>query len=290
MQQPKFWRPLGEEASEPSRCTRIFPITSATRGVGKTVISVNLATEFRRQQKSVLLLDCDPGTMSSGEMLGVSAQCGLFDLLEGKCALDDVFFHGPNGIDILPAGPLVEQMQNLSGDDRIILMERLTDIEGRYDYVLVDAGPGNSANVMSCNLGAHGTILVATPDGAKDSAVHSLINTLFKQHLMKRFHVLINQASSENEGRNAYRLLAEFADKHFGNVTFGYLGCLTRDDAVEESIRMHRAAVDQFPDSGFASQLRAIALRITGLDSLGAGMDLFWRRFFSGTPAEESFR
>ena len=70
--------------------SKIFAITSGKGGVGKSTVSVGLATAFFEQGKSVLLVDMDQGFRCLDLMLGVDSKAvfDLADILGGR-ALED---------------------------------------------------------------------------------------------------------------------------------------------------------------------------------------------------------
>lgn len=288
MTQPLYASPLYEEPLEKMRMTRILSITSGKGGVGKTTIAINLALDLQERGNHVLLLDADLGLANADLMLGLRSRFSLLDLLDGKCNFDQAVETTPQGIDLLSAGSGLG-VRELDDDSRRILMDRLADIDGRYDYVLIDTGAGISDNVLYFNRAAHGAVVVVTPEATSRMNAYSLIRILFLRHSMKRFQVLVNQAACEAEGRNVYRQLAEVIDKHLGDVSLGYLGCLSHDKAVGHAVRMQRAAIEEFPNCAFARELGAVTERLTGLQAraLDSGMSLFWRRLFSETPAGE---
>ena len=275
------------ESQKVARTTRVISVTSGKGGVGKTLIASNIAIDMQRRRKKVLLLDADLGLANVDVLLGIRPKYNLFQLLDGEKTLDEIIARGPAGVDILPAGSGIERLTELDENSKLILMERLAEIDGRYDLVIVDTSAGINSNVIYFNLAAHATVVVVTPEPTSRTDAYALIKVLFTRHNQKRFQILINQAGSEAEGRGVYRNLAEVADKHLGDVYLGYLGCLTHDKLVGESIRLQRAAIEQFPESKFAEEIHAVATRVANLqgNALDLSMGLFWRRLFSGTQS-----
>lgn len=66
----------------------MLPVTSGKGGVGKTTVSVNLATVLARSGQRVLLFDADLGMASIHIFAGVTPRGTLLDVVEGRVALD----------------------------------------------------------------------------------------------------------------------------------------------------------------------------------------------------------
>lgn len=66
----------------------MLAVTSGKGGVGKTTVSVNLATVLARSGQRVLLFDADLGMASIHIFTGVTPRGTLLDVVEGRVALD----------------------------------------------------------------------------------------------------------------------------------------------------------------------------------------------------------
>ena len=66
----------------------IVSVTSGKGGVGKTFVSINLATTLAKRGKKVLVVDCDLGLANIDIMLGMTPQFTLQDVLFGKMELN----------------------------------------------------------------------------------------------------------------------------------------------------------------------------------------------------------
>ena len=65
--------------------SRIITITSGKGGVGKSSLSINLALQFRKQGKRVIIFDADFGLANIEVMFGVIPKYTLADLMfKGK--------------------------------------------------------------------------------------------------------------------------------------------------------------------------------------------------------------
>jgi flagellar biosynthesis protein FlhG len=282
---------MREEERHPmaaARSTRVIAVSSGKGGVGKTSFAANVAISLQRRRKKVLVIDADLGLANIDIILGLRPEAHLGDVIHGGKTLEDILMRGPGGIHILPASSGLEEMAALSEGDRMLLTERLGALDGRYDIVLIDTSAGISSNVIYFNLAAQASIVVVTPEPTSRTDAYAFIKVLFLNHARKRFEVLVNQAATETEGRAVYQNLLEVADRHLGDVSLGYLGCLRRDPKVAEAVRRQQAVIEAFPDSCFAAEIRSVGAKLASLPGTGleGGLGLFWRHLAAPSLAE----
>ena len=120
-----------------SSCTSLL-VTSAVAGEGKTSLVCNLAAAFGLEGDRVLLIDADLRRPSVGNYLGINPTSGLSTVLLGECQPHDAVESWRGGLfDVLTSGPIPENPSELLGSKRTSVM--LTELESRYDVVLIDS-------------------------------------------------------------------------------------------------------------------------------------------------------
>ena len=127
--------------------TRTVAIANQKGGVGKTTTAVNLAAGLALSEKRVLLIDLDPqGNAGSGlGHPGVKITKGIYEVLAGGVSLTDAVVETEvAGLHLVPSGQrLVGAEVELAGVERreYRLKEALHEVEGRYDFIFIDAPP-----------------------------------------------------------------------------------------------------------------------------------------------------
>ncbi len=136
-------------------------VTSANRGEGKTVSSINLAmalSELERQQ--VVIVDADLRRPSVERCLNLNAGPGLVDVLAGEAPLEKALRPaGYRNLMVLGAGKRIANPAEVLTSSRID--ELFARLKERFQYIIVDTPPSLSstdAGVLAAR--ADGTLLV----------------------------------------------------------------------------------------------------------------------------------
>lgn len=239
-------------------------VTSGKGGVGKTSLTVNMAFALSRQGHRVLIVDGDLGLANIDVLLALNVKQTIRDVLErGGDPMEAVVYVEPN-LGILPASSGVPEMVALGPDDQQQLGDILGSISTHFDYVLLDTAAGIGSSVLWFNSFAARNIVVVTPDPTSLTDAYALIKVLSRDYGLDSFFLLINQAASEQEGRQTYETLSRVA-KQFLNLDTTFLGAIPLDKAVTRAVREQSPFILAAPQSKAAQALFQVAARVAGL-------------------------
>lgn len=124
---------------------KIIAITSGKGGVGKTTLSASCAVALAAKGEKTLLVDGDIGLRDLDLVLGVENEV-LFDvrdLWKGKCSKDDALISLRENLDLLPAN----QTNRWEDGGKKKFKKLMGELEGFYDYILIDCPAGIGAGV-----------------------------------------------------------------------------------------------------------------------------------------------
>lgn len=129
----------------------IIPIASGKGGVGKSLVTANLAIALAQMGHDTLSVDLDLGGSNLYTCLGLpNSYPGIGDFLRSpkKLKLNDLIV--PTGIPnlrFLPGDGKTPFMANISFDQRMRLMKELKSISA--EYILLDLGAGTYFNTLN---------------------------------------------------------------------------------------------------------------------------------------------
>ncbi len=241
--------------------TRSIAVTSGKGGVGKTSVATNLAIAFARRGRKVLLVDGDLSLANVDLLLGVVPQKNLGDVILGNASIEEVLLDTPEGVRLLPAGSGVEELADLDDFRREALLRELSRVETGCDLILLDTGSGIGRSTIHFARAADQIVVVTTPEPTAFSDAYATLKVLSRGRLRGRPGILVNMASSAEEGRETERRIRLVAERFLG-MRPEYLGHVFQDGAVGRSVRMQEPLLTAFPKSPAAGCIERLALRL----------------------------
>jgi len=249
-------------------------VTSGKGGVGKTIVTINLAMFYARQNKKVLILDGDLGLSNIDVAFGLAPKFNLKHVITGKKSLQDIIVTGPLGIMVIPAGSGVKELTNLTTPQQLNLLADFQSLNQQVDVLLIDTGAGISNNVFYlCNM-ANDVVIVVTPEPTSIADAYVMLKVLTRDFRRTNLKMVVNNARSQKEAQDTVKKLYLVADR-FLNISFDYPGYLPYEQKITESVNAQRAFIDMYPNSSFSKKLADIGKALMENPTpLGAGLAL----------------
>jgi flagellar biosynthesis protein FlhG len=228
------------------RSTKIITITSGKGGVGKTNIVANLGFTLCRFGKKVLILDADLGLGNLDVLLGLTPEYNLSDVIHGDKQLADIIVEGPGRLKILPAASGIQELTELSAEERYIFFSQLSQLIKDFDIVLIDTAAGISANVLFFNINADEIMVVVTPEPTSITDAYALMKVLSVKYGTDQFKLVVNAAASEREADDVFRQLNLVAER-FLNIRIEYYGQVGLDEKLKKGVRQQKVVSEMAP-------------------------------------------
>jgi flagellar biosynthesis protein FlhG len=240
---------------------RVVAITSGKGGVGKTNIVANLGVAFKRLGKKVLILDADMGLGNLDVLIGLAPKYNLSHVIRGVKTIPEIILSGPEDLHILPASSGIQELTNLTTEQKIQMLSQLDILVDSFDILLIDNAAGISSNVMDFNVTAQEILVVVSPEPTALTDAYALMKVLSLKYSVKHCKLLVNLVAHAQEGREIYRQLNLVASR-FLDTTIEYIGCVLFDERVTECVKRQKIVSAMYPSTTASKCFLTLAKRI----------------------------
>ena len=257
------WKNCFSQSLTPTpRPIRVIAVSSGKGGVGKSTVVVNLAMAFDRMGKRVLIMDADLGLANIDIFLGLTPQQNISHVLQGKRRLQEVLVDGPGNIRIMPASSGVQELTQLTDEQKLMFLEMIDELEHNIDILLIDTGAGISDTVLYFNLAAQEKIIVVTPEPTSLTDAYALIKVLYTRHGERHFRILTNAVENDKAGKAIFSQLSKVADHFLDGISMDYIGSIPRDPSIPLALMQQKPFIELFPQTSAAKAFTALAQKI----------------------------
>lgn len=251
----------------PGSRAHITAVTSGKGGVGKTVMTANLAAALAQRGERVLVLDADLGLANLDVVLNLYPKITLHDVFTGKAELVDAILTAPGGFSVLLAGSGLVEYSRLTPEMREQLLEVIRQVAPRYDQILLDTGAGISDVVLYAVSLADDVMVVATPEPTSLTDAYATIKVLCAQQQRSHIKLIVNQVSRLGEGRAIRAQLQQVVDRFVTNGTgtppkLEFMGEVPSDPSVREAVQRRQLLLQAFPGSPAGVAVTGIAEKL----------------------------
>lgn len=246
---------------------KVLTITSGKGGVGKSNTAVNLAIQFRRMGKRVIIFDADIGLANVEVMFGTVPEYNLSDLIYQGKSIREIITKGPEGIGFISGGSGIVSLNNLTRDQIDYLVRSLQQLNDLTDVLIVDTGAGISDTVLEFVIASPEVLLITTPEPSSLTDSYSLVKALYKNPNFVQngtnIRLIANKVSSAEEARAVYEKLDQVTNKFLGG-SISYLGMVPSDPNLERAVRSQKIVSLEAPTSRASKAYELIAKSLMG--------------------------
>ncbi len=254
----------------------VITVAGAKGGIGKSVVSVNLALALRKETgRAVVVVDADTEFGDVATLMDLRPSATIAEALShygrlGRENIRDFLTTHASGVDVLATSPDGEAWERCSPD---ILKQIIDLLAQNYDFVVVDTRGALDAMVRACIEVSTLTLLVSSGE------VSSIRDTAAALHRLERWEidrdrlkVLLNRGVRIN-GFSLDDVKLAFGQEVFWQVPY--------DDQIPPSVQIGQPIV-MAGRSPAAQNLSELARRIAGTKTplaSTAGRAPFFQRF-----------
>lgn len=241
---------------------RVITVTSGKGGVGKSNVVVNLAIQFQKMGKKVIIFDADFGLANVEVMFGAIPKYNLSDLIYNDMNISEIITEGPMGIGFVSGGSGILGLNNLTKAQILYLLRCMEELTSIADVLIVDTGAGISDSVMEFVLASPEVLLITTPDPSSLTDSYSLMKILYNtpefKHHKGLVHVVANRVSSAGDGQAVFDKLNSVV-RQFLDGEISYIGMIPQDTSLEKAVRQQKPVSMCYPNSKSAKAFEKLA-------------------------------
>lgn len=273
----------------PKPHARVITVTSGKGGVGKSNTSINLACQFKKMGKRVIILDADFGLANIEIMFGTVPKHNLCDLIYQGKNITEIITWGPMDIGFISGGSGIAGLSNLSSDYLNYIIRNLAKLDAIADIIIIDTGAGISDAVLDFLVASGEILVVATPEPTSITDSYSLLKALNRHSRFSReeskIMVIANKVSDLTEGDAMYTKLETVSNRYL-KLPVSFLGSVPRDRHLEEAVMQQKPVSMQYPNAKSSVAYERIAYLLMDKEYnkslIKRGMAAFFSHIVSG--------
>lgn len=248
---------LSTQAHSQSLASRPFVIAvcSGKGGVGKSILSANLALGIASQGLRVVVWDADITFPNQHILFGVEPSLRSHDVYQGMVAVSSALFPVANNVRLLAGktgiGPVVVDPKELQ---RI----RMELSQEQADILLLDTAAGSADDVLQCCLFADLVIVVVTDEPPSIVDAYGLIKILQTHAPALPLALVVNNTIDAEDAEEVVRKM-NVATERFLKRRIGSLGFIPYDRSVRTSIVEQHPLVQAQPSSEASKAILLLA-------------------------------
>ena len=238
--------------------SKVIVVASGKGGTGKTTVCAGIAAAFSKENKKVLIIDCDSGMRSVDMMFGISDRLvyDISDIISGGCEKADAFYRVSTEYELYcVAAPLY-------ADDEIspsLLKEFVEKIRDDFDYIFIDSPAGTGSGFVTAAYTADTALVVVNAEPISIRGCQNIRKRLEPMNISD-VRLIINRFDRE---RFIKMGLYEDLDEVIDEAGLRLIGLISEDVRVT-SLCQRGELMNNWSQSALV--FGAIAKRIEGVD------------------------
>lgn len=173
----------------------VIVVCSAVGGVGRTTVTVNLASLSAKQNKKVSILDGDLQFGDAALALDLKPEMTMQEAIENKDILNSKAYclHHQTGIELLSAPSRPEFADLVTPDNLTDILDVMAD---RTDLLLVDTQPGLTDHNIPLLERADRILVITTPGMAVLKNTKLMVETFTALGWKQKLSLIVNKSTS----------------------------------------------------------------------------------------------
>jgi len=235
--------------------TKVICCISGKGGVGKSTSAINLGLALHQLGENTAVLDANLTTPNVGIYLGVPSVPNTIHhvLNDNRRNLKNAVYHHSSGLKVIPGDLGVSKISHLKMEK---LKTVIADVEGLFDYLVVDGAAGLGKEAMSALDASDKALIITNPEVA---AVTDALKTIQFAKKMRKQILGVVLTRFRNDG-------IDMRVKDIENLLeYPIIGIIPEDKNVRKANMKGKSLLDKYPESEASLAYKELAAKILGV-------------------------
>lgn len=237
----------------------VISICSGKGGVGKSVLSANIAYQLSKSGCKVLVWDTNLQFPNQHLLFAVEPPVRLNEVMSSKINVSSAIYQIDKDLFILAGSPADYDFS----ENNISIIKVFEDIINNleFDYIILDTPAGYSDDILQASMISDMILTVVTDEPTSLLDAYGLIKILLNKIDSKKINLLVNNVIDiEDADEISYKL--NLAMEKFLKLIMNSIGFVPYDRIVRQSILQQELFIKAEPESEVSKSIDKISKKI----------------------------
>jgi len=244
--------------------TKIITVISGKGGVGKSVLSVNIATELATHGKRILLFDSDAGFANASILMGNTVKITLSEYMKGNVTFNECVQDTDYGVKIISSGFDFTDWKIFQNNFNDSIMDEFLNLLKEVDFFIIDVGAGYSEKLNNFYLNSDTIFLITIPEPTAVVNAYTLLKALSVLNVNGEIEIILNMIKNKNEVEMVKSVLNR-TTKRFLNREINNFHEISYDENVHLSVKRQIPLISLKENSKFSKDIKKITSNILNI-------------------------
>lgn len=240
--------------------TYVITVCSGKGGVGKSIISTNLAYSLSEMDRNVLIFDGNLNYPNQHLICGIEPNFRLYDVIHFQLDYNEAIYKINDNLSIMAERPATGEMDSYSVENLRNLLEKIK-LDNKFDYVVIDTLSGAHEELFEFCRISNLILIVINDEPTSLLDAYGLIKIFRKYVNIKKIALLVNNVI-DNDDANDISYKLNLATEKFLKLRIEVVGYIPYDRAVRNSVLKQEPFILSVPDSEASKALSRLAKKI----------------------------